>query len=56
MPTYSRVTDDDAIVIGKATYEDTFAGEGNPMLASVSPRFAGSAPLWTYVLAESLAG
>lgn len=48
---------DDEIRIGKATFADAFAADGgNAPLVSISPRFAGNAPLWTYVLAESLAG
>lgn len=44
------VIPDDKLRVGKATVEDS---EENPLLTKVSPRFAGNAPLWYYVLAEA---
>jgi Animal haem peroxidase len=41
---------DSALRVGKATEEDS--GD-NPLLTTVSPAFAGNAPLWYYVLAEA---
>ncbi|HEX8719205.1 MAG TPA: heme peroxidase family protein [Pyrinomonadaceae bacterium] len=41
---------DDRLRVGKATAEDS---GGNPLLTDISPRFAGKAPLWYYVLAEA---
>jgi hypothetical protein len=39
--------------VGKATEADN---AGNPLLTSISPRFADNAPLWYYVLAEAQQG
>lgn len=47
------VIPDGELRIGKATVEDT---AGNPPLTSISPRFAGNAPLWYYILAEAQRG
>jgi hypothetical protein len=44
------VIPDNKLRVGKATAEDSPA---NPLLTSVSQRFAGNAPLWYYVLAEA---
>lgn len=48
--------DDAQLMVGKATWEDAFVDRSNKPLTAVSPRFAGNAPLWFYVLAEGLAG
>ena len=42
---------DDQILIGKATGD----AEDTEAITAVSPAFAGKAPLWTYILAESTA-
>ncbi len=42
--------DDDLLKVGKANQADS---PTNPRLIDVSPRFAGNAPLWYYVLAEA---
>ncbi|HEY0320277.1 MAG TPA: heme peroxidase family protein [Pyrinomonadaceae bacterium] len=44
------VIPDNKLRVGKATAEDT---PDNPLLTSISQRFAGNAPLWYYVLAEA---
>jgi hypothetical protein len=44
------VIPDDRLRVGKATEDDSAA---NPRLTDISPRFAGKAPLWYYVLAEA---
>jgi hypothetical protein len=41
---------DDRLRVGKATAEDSPA---NKLLTAISPRFAGKAPLWYYILAEA---
>ena len=52
----------DEMFVGKATYADAVASADgiskkpkNPLLASLHPDFEHKAPLWYYVLAESLA-
>jgi hypothetical protein len=45
-----EVIPDEQLKVGKATSEDS---DDNPLLTSISPRFAGNAPLWYYVLAEA---
>jgi hypothetical protein len=51
---------DDRIFVGKATFEDAFGTadkpRGNTLLVDISRNFADNAPLWTYILAEALAG
>ena len=47
------VIPDENLRVGKATVEDA---DDNPLLTSISPRFAGNAPLWYYVLAEAQQG
>jgi hypothetical protein len=42
---------DDQILVGKASGESADAAS----ITSVSPAFAGKAPLWTYILAEAVA-
>lgn len=44
------VIPDDRLRVGKATAEDS---DQNPLLTDISPRFAGKAPLWYYILAEA---
>ncbi|HEV7375987.1 MAG TPA: heme peroxidase family protein [Pyrinomonadaceae bacterium] len=44
------VIPDEKLKVGKATAEDH---DANPLLTSISPRFAGKAPLWYYILAEA---
>ena len=47
---------DDELFVGKATFEDAFGSDKkNVKLTHISHEFAGKAPLWYYVLAESLA-
>ncbi|MFI5097514.1 MAG: heme peroxidase family protein [Candidatus Acidiferrales bacterium] len=41
---------DNKLQVGKATEADT---PGNKTIADISPKFAGNAPLWFYVLAEA---
>lgn len=41
---------DKSLKVGKATEADT---SKNPTITSISPRFAGNAPLWYYILAEA---
>ena len=51
-----RPLDDDELFVGKATFETAFGPSAeNRQLSLVHPEFAGKAPLWHYVLAESLA-
>ncbi len=45
-----NVIPDAQLRVGKATEEDN---PNNPLLTDISPRFAGNAPLWYYVLAEA---
>jgi hypothetical protein len=48
---------DDEILIGKATFEDCFPEKptnGNNRLVDGDPAYKGKAPLWCYVLAESI--
>lgn len=45
------VIPDDRLRIGKATVEDK---NNNTPITDISPRFAGKAPLWFYVLAEAM--
>ncbi len=47
---------DSRLFVGKAAYEEAYVSKTNRLLTDVSPRFAGNAPLWFYVLAEGLAG
>ena len=47
------VIPDDRLRVGPATEEDS---DENPLLTDVSPRFAGKAPLWYYILAEAQQG
>lgn len=47
-----RPLPDDQILVGKATGDAADAVS----ITTISPEFAGKAPLWTYVLAESVAG
>jgi hypothetical protein len=42
--------DDDKLRVGKANEDDT---PNNKKITDISPRFAGNAPLWYYVLAEA---
>lgn len=44
------VIPDDKLKVGKATEADT---AGNKSITDISPKFAGNAPLWYYVLAEA---
>ena len=45
-----NVIPDAQLRVGKATEEDN---PNNPLLTDISPRFAGNAPPWYYVLAEA---
>jgi hypothetical protein len=45
-----NVIPDNKLKVGKATKDDS---PTNPLLTSISPKFAGNAPLWYYVLAEA---
>lgn len=45
-----EVIPDSKLKVGKATAEDS---PSNQLLTSISPPFAGNAPLWYYILAET---
>src|SRR5262249_30203514 len=42
--------EDSKLRVGKATEEDNST---NPLLTDISPKFAGNAPLWFYILSEA---